>query len=185
VKLDGKTLKPVALIEKLNAVGGANGIGRLDMIENRLVGIKSREIYEAPGAVILHFAHQELERLTLDKDTSHYKAKIANDYADLIYNGLWFSPLKKALDGFVTETQKNVTGIVRVRLYKGNLTVGGRSSVYSLYDTKLATYTSEDTFDHKSSEGFIRIYGLGLKTFHKVNQPKSVLPRKKTAKRKK
>jgi argininosuccinate synthase len=184
VKLDGRTLGSVALIEKLNAVGGANGIGRLDMIENRLVGIKSREIYEAPGAVILHFAHQELERLTLDKDTSHYKAKIANDYADLIYNGLWFSPLKKALDGFINETQKNVTGIVRVRLYRGNLTVGGRSSIYSLYDTKLATYTSEDTFDHKSSEGFIKIYGLGLKTFHKVNR-KVPLRKKKILRRKK
>ena len=186
VKLDGKTLKPVVIIEKLNTIGGAHGIGRLDMIENRLVGIKSREIYEAPGATILHFAHRELERLTLDKETSHYKAKISNDYADLIYNGLWFSPLKKALDGFVNETQKNVTGTVKVRLYKGNLTVSGRTSPFSLYDTKLATYTSDDTFDHSSSEGFIKIYGLALKTYHKVNREKtSILRKKKLLRRKK
>jgi argininosuccinate synthase len=186
VKVDGKTLAPVAIIEKLNTIGGSHGIGRLDMIENRLVGIKSREIYEAPGATILHFAHRELERLTLDKETSHYKAKISNDYADLIYNGLWFSPLKKALDGFVNETQKNVTGTVKVRLYKGNLTVGGRTSPFSLYDTKLATYTSDDTFDHASSEGFIKIYGLPLKTYHKVNRAKtSILRKKKLLRRKK
>ena len=185
VKVDGKTLKSVAIIEKLNTIGGAHGIGRLDMIENRLVGIKSREIYEAPGATILHFAHRELERLTLDKETSHYKAKISNDYADLIYNGLWFSPLRKALDGFVNETQKNVTGTVKLRLYKGNLTVSGRTSPFSLYDTKLATYTSDDTFDHSSSEGFIKIYGLPLKTYHKVNRSNSLLHKKKLLRRKK
>ena len=185
VKVDGKTQKPVAIIEKLNTIGGAHGIGRLDMIENRLVGIKSREIYEAPGATILHFAHRELERLTLDKETSHYKAKISSDYADLIYNGLWFSPLKKALDGFVNETQKNVTGTVKLRLYKGNLTVSGRTSPFSLYDTKLATYTSDDTFDHSSSEGFIKIYGLPLKTYHKVNRSNSLLRKKKLLRRKK
>lgn len=169
VGLDGKKMDGVSLIEKLNEIAGANGVGRMDLVENRLVGIKSREVYEAPAAVTLHFAHRELERLTLDKEVFHYKVKLADDYATLIYNGLWFSPLKQALDGFINETQKNVTGLVKVRMYKGNLTVGGRTSPYSLYDTKLATYTIEDTFDHSASDGFIKIYGLPLKTFHRVN----------------
>ncbi len=169
VGLNGKKMDGVSIIEKLNEIAGANGIGRIDLVENRLVGIKSREVYEAPAAVTLHFAHRELERLTLDKEVFHYKVKLADDYATIIYNGLWFSPLKQALDGFINVTQKNVTGLVKVRMYKGNLTVGGRTSPYSLYDTKLATYTIEDTFDHSASEGFIKIYGLGLKTFHRVN----------------
>ena len=168
--LNGKKMDGVALIEELNKIAGANGIGRIDLVENRLVGIKSREVYEAPAAVTLHFAHLELERLTLDKEVFHYKSKLSDDYATLIYNGLWFSPLKKAMDGFINETQKNVTGMVKVRMYKGNLTVGGRTSPYSLYDTQLATYTIEDTFDHSAAEGFIKIYGLPLKTFHKVNK---------------
>ena len=168
--LNGKKMDGVSLIEELNKIAGANGIGRIDLVENRLVGIKSREVYEAPAAVTLHFAHRELERLTLDKEVFHYKAKLSDDYATLVYNGLWFSPLKKAIDGFVNETQKNVTGLVNVRMYKGNLTVGGRTSPYSLYDTQLATYTVEDTFDHSAAEGFIKIYGLPLKTFHKVNK---------------
>lgn len=184
VGLNGKKMQSVALVEKLNAIAGANGIGRLDLVENRLVGIKSREVYEAPAAVTLHFAHRELERLTLDKEVAHFKAKIAHDYADLIYNGLWFSPLKKALDGFVNETQKNVSGVVKVRMYKGNLTVGGRSSAFSLYDKKLATYTVEDQYDHTAAEGFIKIYGLPLKTFNRVNKPK-LLEVKKILKRKK
>ena len=173
VGLNGKKMDGVTIIEKLNEIAGANGVGRMDLVENRLVGIKSREVYEAPAAVTLHFAHRELERLTLDKEVFHYKVKLADDYATIIYNGLWFSPLKEALDGFINVTQKNVTGLVKVRMYKGNLTVGGRTSPYSLYDTKLATYTIEDTFDHSASEGFIKIYGLGLKTFHRVNASKS------------
>jgi argininosuccinate synthase len=168
--LNGKKMDGVSLIEELNKIAGANGIGRIDLVENRLVGIKSREVYEAPAAVTLHFAHTELERLTLDKEVFHYKSKLSDDYATLIYNGLWFSPLKKAMDGFINETQKNVTGLVKVRMYKGNLTVGGRTSPYSLYDTQLATYTVDDTFDHSAAEGFIKIYGLPLKTFHKVNR---------------
>ncbi len=172
VGLNGKKMDGVSIIEKLNDIAGANGVGRMDLVENRLVGIKSREVYEAPAAVTLHFAHRELERLTLDKEVFHYKVKLADDYATIIYNGLWFSPLKQALDGFINVTQKNVTGLVKVRMYKGNLTVGGRTSPYSLYDTKLATYTIEDTFDHSASEGFIKIYGLGLKTFHRVNASK-------------
>ena len=170
IGLNGKKMDGVSLIEELNKIAGANGIGRIDLVENRLVGIKSREVYEAPAAVTLHFAHSELERLTLDKEVFHYKSKLSDDYATLIYNGLWFSPLKKAMDGFINETQKNVTGLVKVRMYKGNLTVGGRTSPYSLYDTQLATYTIDDTFDHSAAEGFIKIYGLPLKTFHKVNK---------------
>ncbi|HVN47591.1 MAG TPA: argininosuccinate synthase [Bacteroidota bacterium] len=170
VTIDGKKMKGVQLIDLLNELGGSNGIGRLDIVENRLVGIKSREIYEAPGAVILHTAHRELERLVLDKDTAHYKAKLANDYADLIYNGLWFSPLREALDGFVNMTQKVVTGTVKLRLYRGCVDVVGRTSAYSLYDTKLATYTDADVFDHKSSIGFIKIYGLPMKTVAQVKR---------------
>jgi len=177
VGLNGKQLPGVQLIDRLNEIGGANGIGRLDMIENRLVGIKSREVYEAPAAAILHFAHRELERLVLDKDTSHFKAKLAADYADMIYNGLWFTPLRAAMSEFVNETQKVVTGMVKVKLYKGNIEIAGRTSPFSLYDTKLATYTEEDSFDHKASEGFIKIYGLPSKTFYSVN--KQLLKKKK------
>lgn len=170
VSLNGKKMDGVKLINMLNEIGGAHAIGRLDLVENRLVGIKSREVYEAPAATILHFAHRELERLVLDKETAHYKAKIANDYADLIYNGLWFTPLRVALDSFIEETQRVVTGVVKVKLYKGSMEVAGRTSPYSLYDTKLATYTEKDSFDHKASVGFIQIYGLPVKIFYQVNR---------------
>ena len=169
IALNGKSMKGYDLIEKLNEIAGANGVGRLDLVENRLVGIKSREVYEAPAAVTLHFAHRELERLTLDKEVMHYKAKLAHDYATLIYNGLWFTPLRAAFDAFVNETQKVVNGLVKVKLYKGNVDVAGRKSPNSLYDTALATYTVEDTFDHKASEGFIKIFSLPIKTFYRVN----------------
>ncbi len=169
VALNGKAMKGFDLIDKLNEIAGANGIGRMDLVENRLVGIKSREVYEAPAAITLHFAHRELERLTLEKHVMHYKAKIAHDYANIIYDGLWFSPLRHALDAFVNETQKVVNGLVKMKMYKGNLEIAGRSSPNSLYDMKLATYTKEDQFDHKASEGFIRIYSLPLKTFYRVN----------------
>lgn len=170
VKLNGEPLDPVELIQRLNAIAGAHGVGRIDLVENRLVGIKSREIYEAPAATVLHFAHTELERLTLDKSVFNMKTMLAQEYANLVYNGLWHSPLKAALDAFVNETQKTVTGMVKVKLYKGNVAVAGRSSAFSLYNAQLATYTVEDTFDHKASEGFIKIYGLPLKTFCQVQQ---------------
>lgn len=170
VKLNGKKMSGVELIDNLNEIAGVNGIGRIDLIENRLVGIKSREVYEAPGALILHFAHRELERLVLDKDTAHYKAKLSMDYADLIYNGLWFTPLKAAMDGFINETQKVVTGLIKLKLYKGNIQIAGRMSPYSLYDTKLATYTEEDVFDHKASAGFIKIFSMPVKKFYQVNR---------------
>jgi len=168
VGLGGRRLDPVSLVFTLNDIAGANGVGRIDLVENRLVGIKSREIYEAPAATVLHFAHTELERLTLDKSVFHMKNQIAAEYANLVYNGLWFTPLKDALDAFVNETQKTVSGSVVVKLYKGSTAVAGRKSVYSLYNAKLATYTVEDTFDHKASEGFIKIFGLPVKTYHQV-----------------
>ena len=170
VALNGEEMSGFELISRLNDIAGANGVGRLDLIENRLVGIKSREIYEAPAAVTLHFAHRELERLTLEKDVMHYKAKLAHDYADLIYNGLWFSPLRLALDAFVRETQRVVNGLVKVKLYRGNIDIAGRKSPNSLYDMQLATYTEEDQFDHKASEGFIKIYSLPLKTYFRINR---------------
>jgi argininosuccinate synthase len=168
--LNGKPLDGVMLIEKLNEIAGANGIGRIDLVENRLVGIKSREVYEAPAAVTLHFAHRELERLTLERSVMHYKAKVSHDYATLIYDGLWFSPLRIALDAFIRETQTVVNGTVRLKLYKGNIEISGRTSPNSLYDTKLATYSSDDTFDHQASVGFISIYSLPLKTYYQINQ---------------
>jgi argininosuccinate synthase len=170
VGLDGHTVNGVELIQRLNEIGGKNAVGRIDLVENRLVGIKSREIYEAPAACILHFAHTELERLTLDKSVFHYKQHVAQEYSDLIYNGLWFSPLKDALDAFVDETQTRVSGLVKVKLYKGSITVTGRTSSFSLYDSNLATYTDGDQFEHDASEGFIKIYGLPLKTFHRVTR---------------
>ncbi len=170
VSLNGKKMDGVSLLDHLNEIGGANAIGRLDLVENRLVGIKSREVYEAPAATILHFAHRELERLTLDKEVAHYKAKISHDYATMIYNGLWFTPLRPALDAFIHETQKTVNGSVTVKLYKGNVEIVGRSSANSLYNMELATYTSEDTFDHKASEGFIKIFSLPIKTYYQVNK---------------
>ncbi len=170
VAVDGTPADPIRLVTHLNELGGAHGVGRIDLIENRLVGIKSREIYEAPAATILHFAHSELERLTLDKQTAHAKAQLAADYAGLVYNGLWHSPLRRALDAFVNETQKCVTGNVKVKLFKGHQSVAARSSVFSLYSPKLATYTHEDTFDHRASEGFIKIFALPVKQCEEVRR---------------
>lgn len=181
VSLNGKTMDGVALLHELNAIAGANGVGRLDLIENRLIGIKSREVYEAPAATVLHFAHRELERLVLDKETFQYKLKMAQDYANIIYNGLWFTPMRVAIDAFVDSTQRVVNGLVKVRLYKGNVDISGRTSPNSLYDKNLATYTIEDTFDHKSSVGFIQIYGLPVRTFYRVN--KGLLREKRLAKK--
>ncbi len=169
VGLNGKRTDPVQLLHDLNETGGRHGVGRIDLVENRLVGIKSREIYEAPAATILHFAHTELERLTLDKPVFNLKSQLGQEYANLVYNGLWYSPLKTALDAFVNETQQPVSGTVKVKLFKGTVTVAGRTSPHSLYNAKLATYTEEDQFDHTASEGFIKIFGLSLKTFYQVH----------------
>ena len=171
-RLNGRDYQLLNLIEKLNSIGGKNGIGRIDLIENRLIGIKSREVYEAPAAVILHYAHRELERLTLDKDTFHFKEIIGQKYSELIYDGLWYSPLRGALDGFVAQPQRFVSGEVRLKLYKGSCQVIGRKSPYSLYDRKLATYGEKDIFDQKASRGFIHIWGLPLKTISKIRKTK-------------
>ena len=170
VGVNGKEMDCVSLVKELNKIGGRNAIGRIDLIENRLVGIKSREVYEAPAGVILHNAHKELERITLEKSVAHYKTIIAQEYANLIYNGLWFSPLREALQAFIEKTQEKVTGMVKLKLYKGNIIVSGRTSPYSLYDPELATYTAADQFDHTASEGFIKIYGLPYKTINRVMQ---------------
>jgi argininosuccinate synthase len=170
VSLNGMEMDCVSLVDELNTIGGRNAIGRIDMIENRLVGIKSREVYEAPAATIIHFAHVELERLTLEKSVAHYKSLVAREYSNLIYNGLWYTPLREALQAFVDKTQENVTGMVKLKLYKGNVTVSARTSPYSLYDPELATYTAADQFDHTAAEGFIKIYGLPYKTINRVMQ---------------
>ncbi len=158
--LNGESKNPVELIAQLNQLVGNHGVGRIDMIENRLVGIKSREIYESPAMVALIQAHRDLESLTLTADVSHYKRGIEETYSQLIYNGLWFSPLKAALDAFIQKTQERVSGTVRMKLFKGNATIVGRRSDNSLYNPQLATYGAEDKFDHKAAEGFIYIWGL-------------------------
>jgi argininosuccinate synthase len=165
VSLNGQTLDPVSLISQLNEVTGKHGVGRLDMIENRVVGIKSREIYEAPALLVLIDAHRDLESLTLTGDVTHYKRGLEETYGQLIYQGLWYSPLKEALDAFIDKTQERVTGTVRVKLFKGNAKVVGRKSNYSIYEPDLATYGEDDQFDHKAAEGFIYIWGLPTKVW--------------------
>jgi len=163
VGIGGKKYSPVALIEKLNKIGGKNGIGRTDLVENRLVGIKSREIYEAPGGWILHKAHKDLEALVLDRELLHFKQGVSLKYAELVYYGLWFTPLKKALDAFIVKTQKNVTGSVKVKLLKGVVSVVGRKSPHSLYKKEMATYDQGDKFDRSIAEGFIKVWGMPYK----------------------
>jgi argininosuccinate synthase len=158
--VDGKPFSPVELFLHLNQRIGNHGIGRIDMIENRLVGIKSREIYETPALLVLIQAHRDLESLTLAKDVTQYKRGLEDTYANMVYNGLWYSPLKEALDAFIQKTQERVTGTVRVKLFKGNATIVGRKSGNSLYNEDLATYGSGDQFDHKAAEGFIYVWGL-------------------------
>lgn len=158
--IDGKALDPISLVTQLNQIVGQHGVGRIDMLENRLVGIKSREIYEAPGMLVLIQAHQDLESLVLTKDVTHYKKGLEQTYTQLVYNGLWYSPLKEALDAFMAQTQKQVTGTVRIKLLKGNAVIVGRQSEQSLYTPTLATYGSDDEFDHQSAEGFIYVWGL-------------------------
>jgi argininosuccinate synthase len=159
-KIDGRVFKLKNMINYLNEIGGNFGIGRSDMVENRLVGIKSREIYEAPAATILFTAHKELESLVLDRECSHFKEIIALKYAELVYYGLWYTPLKAALDGFVESTQKYVSGSVKLKLSRGNCVAVCRKSPYSLYKKELSTYGKEDKFDQKLAEGFIRIWGM-------------------------
>ena len=162
IALDGEKMKASKIIAKLNEIGGANGIGIIDIVENRLVGMKDRGIYETPGGTILYFAHEQLEMLTVDKDTLHLKQKLAVDYADLIYNGKWFSPLQEALTAFANESNKYVTGEVKLKLYKGNIIPAGMTSPYSLYSEALATFDESD-YDQKYSAGFINLWGLPTK----------------------
>ncbi len=165
VALDGELCSFQSIIEKMNDVAGRHGFGRIDMIENRLIGVKSREIYEVPGALALITAHKALEDLCLEREVLHYKLGIEQKWAELVYNGMWFSPLKEALDGFIETTQKLVTGDVRLRFFKGSCVPVGRRSPYSLYDYNLATYDEADTFDHKAAKGFIDLHGLPTKVW--------------------
>ena len=161
--LDGVEMDPCTLLEKLNELGGANGIGIEDLVENRVVGMKSRGVYETPGGTILYKAHEELEHLTLDRETYRFKQEVGLEYAELIYNGKWFTPLREALAAFVTSTQKVVTGEVKLKLYKGNIIPQGATSPFSLYSEKLASFTTGDLYDHHDATGFINLYGLSLK----------------------
>ncbi len=170
VSLNGKEMKLADLIQELNAVAGAHGVGRIDHVENRLVGIKSREVYEIPGAKVLLTAHKELEDLTLVKELGHFKPVIEKKLSELIYDGLWFSPLRVALESFLAESQKFVNGTVRVKLYKGHAIVEGRKSPNSLYSEKLATYSKEDQFNHASAVGFIELWGLPTVVNSSVNK---------------
>lgn len=163
VAIDGKKMSAKDLLTEVNKLAGENGIGIADIVENRLVGMKSRGVYETPGGTLLYQAHEYLEHLCLDRDTYQYKLNVANEFAKLVYNGLWFSPLRKALSAFVDETQKTVTGKVKLKLYKGNIIYAGATSEYSLYCESLASFTTGDLYNHKDAEGFINLFGLPLK----------------------
>lgn len=162
VALDGEELDGATLIEKLNKIGGENAIGIMDMVENRLVGMKSRGVYETPGGAILYKAHKDLEELCLDKETSHYKEVIALKFADLVYNGQWFTPLREALSAFIDKTQETVTGEVKLKLYKGNIVNAGMTSPYSLYSEEYATFGEDAVYNQKDSAGFINLFGLPI-----------------------
>jgi len=162
VTLDGQAINPVALVYKLNEIGGENAIGRIDLVENRLVGMKSRGVYETPGGTILVAAHRELESIVLDRDTMHYKDVLANRFAELVYNGQWFTPLREAMSAFFDSTQRQMTGTVRLKLYKGNLTVAGRKSPYSLYNESFATFEADEVYNQADARGFINLFGLPI-----------------------
>jgi argininosuccinate synthase len=162
VAVNGEKLSPAQVVTQLNALGGKHGIGRADLVESRLVGMKSHGVYETPGGTILMAAHRELESVVLDRETISYKDQVALKYAELVYNGMWFSPLREALDAFVDSTQGPVTGAVRLKLYKGNIIPAGRKSAFSLYREDFATFGQEDVYDQSDAEGFIHLYGLPL-----------------------
>src|SRR5262244_2067677 len=170
VGVNNRRLDPVALLELLNEIGGRNAIGRVDIIENRFVGIKSRGCYETPGGTLLVTAHRELEALCCERDVMHFKQQVALKYAELVYYGLWFTPLREALDAFVTETQKEVTGTVTLKLYKGNVDVASRASEFSLYRTDLSSFTMGASYDQKDAAGFIRILGLPARSRAQLRQ---------------
>ncbi|HUE41236.1 MAG TPA: argininosuccinate synthase, partial [Chthoniobacterales bacterium] len=164
VKVNGKKLSPLGVMQTLNRLGGKHGIGRVDIVENRFVGMKGRGVYETPGGAILHFAHRQMETLTMDREVMHLRDSLIPKYSELVYNGFWFSPEREALQALVTETQRNVTGLVRLKLYKGNIIVAGRKSPKSLYDPKIATMEAErSSYDQGDATGFIRLNALRLK----------------------
>ncbi len=163
ISLNGEKLSAVELLKKLNEIGGKNGIGIIDIVENRLVGMKSRGVYETPGGTILYEAHEMLESLTLDKDTMHFKSVLSHKYAEIVYNGKWYTTLKQALDKFVEETQQTVTGEVKLKLYKGNIINAGITSPYSLYSEEFATFNEDEVYNQNDATGFINLYGLPLK----------------------
>lgn len=171
--IDGKKMGGVEIIETLNDLGGKNGIGLADLVENRLVGMKSRGVYETPGGTILYHAHKVLETLTLDRDTQHYKALVAEKFAELVYFGQWFTPLRESLSAFVDKTQENVTGEVRLKLYKGNMINAGTTSPNSLYDPEIATFDEDDVYNQADSAGFINLFGLPIKVRAKLNDKKN------------
>jgi argininosuccinate synthase len=168
--VNGGKMDPVSLVMLLNEIGGRNAIGRVDLVENRFVGIKSRGCYETPGGTLLLTAHRELEALCLDREVMHFKQHVALKYAELVYYGLWFTPLREALDAFVSSTQNEVAGSVRLALYKGNISVAGRKSHYSLYRTDLAAFTMGEEYDQKDAAGFIRILGLPARSRARLRQ---------------
>jgi argininosuccinate synthase len=168
VAIDGKKMNPLEVMEYLNTVGGQNGIGRVDIVENRLVGIKSRGVYETPGGTILFHAHRDLESITLDRDTQHMKDEMVIPFAKLIYNGMWFSSQMNALRALIDNTQEYVSGTVKVKLYKGNCSIVGRKSTVSLYNPKMATFEKEELYNQFDAEGFINLYGLQLKETSKL-----------------
>jgi argininosuccinate synthase len=172
VKLNGQSCSPVELIENLNAIGGENGVGVIDILENRLVGMKSRGVYETPAGTILYAAHREIEYATVEKDALHYKRLVSEKYGELVYNGLWFTTLREALDAFIETTQQNVTGSVRLKLYKGNIMVAGVESPYALYDEGISSFGASALYSHKDSEGFINLFGLPYKIKAMVNKNK-------------
>ena len=163
IKVNGEKLSPIDLMKVLNKVGGENGIGIIDIVENRLVGMKSRGVYETPGGTILYAAHQELENITLDRDTSHYKALVAQRFAELVYYGQWYTPLREAISAFVDSTQKYVTGTVKLKLYKGNIVPAGTTSPYSLFSEELCTFEEDNVYNQQDAEGFINLFGLPCK----------------------
>ena len=174
VAIDGEQMSYLDIIAKMNKIAGDNGYGRIDMIENRMIGVKSRECYEAPGALALIVAHRGLEDMCLEREVLRYKLHLEHDWATMVYNGQWFSPLKHAVDAFMATTQQCVTGVVRLKFYKGSCTVTGRKSDFSLYDYGLATYDAADTFNHKAAKGFIDLYGLSTKVWAKNRREQGV-----------
>ncbi|WP_346216815.1 argininosuccinate synthase [Caldifermentibacillus hisashii] len=175
VALNGVPMKLAALIQELNEIAGKHGVGRIDHIENRLVGIKSREVYENPAALVLINAHKEMEFLTLPREVTQFKTQIESQYAKIIYEGLWYSPLRPAIDAFIEQTQKSVTGTVKVKLFKGNHVVVARKSPVSLYNEELATYSAGDLFDHNAAVGFIKLWGMPTKVYSEIHTKEKVL----------